>query len=198
MDSFYSNFLANFLSDLIVGTILGTLLAFWVGKQLSKFERTQQRKDERKERLEKAIHYAEILKNDVVQLHQGAKQWISQFENSKEGFEPITSGEIPRIEYRFWDVVQRSGEIPSLLNPDIVRSLTSFYGGITDARQCMDWAIEGWKIGENHSASMARIRNFGKLTLEGLTRANIIGDGLSEKMDVEIKMLKSELSKIKE
>jgi hypothetical protein len=135
MDSFYSNFLANLLSDLIVGTILGTLLAFWVGKQLSKFERKQQHIDERKANLEMAIHYADILKNDVVQLYQGTEQWISQLEKSKEGFEPITSEDIPRIEYRFWDVVQRSGEIPSLLSPDIVRSLTLFYGGIADARQ---------------------------------------------------------------
>jgi hypothetical protein len=62
----------------------------------------------------------------------------------------------------------------------------------------MDWAIEGWKTGESHSASMARIRKFGKLTLEGLTRANTIGNGLSERMDAEIKMLKNELSKIGE
>jgi hypothetical protein len=198
MNDFWNNFLANLFSDLIVGAFLGSLLAWWIGKRLSTFEQKQHRKEERREKLEKATHYAKILKRDVTNLYQGLNQWIPQLEKSKEGFEPITSEEIPRIDTRFWDVVQRSGEIPSLLSPNIVYSLTLFYGGLTDARQCMDWAIEGWKMGESHSAAMARIRKFGRLTLEALKRANLEGDNLIKQMDTEIQTLNAELIKIHE
>jgi hypothetical protein len=186
---FLSSFFANLCSGLIIGVIFSLVLAWWIGRQLNRSERVEQRKNKRKEEIEKTIRYLTLLGKDISSVYPSLESWIDQLKNSSEGFEPITSGDIPRIEYRFWDVIQRSGDVPSLMSPEIVHTLTLFYAALADARQSMDWAIEGWKIGESHSAAKARIRKFGKLTLEGLERAEKQGKTLEAQVDGEIQRL---------
>lgn len=186
---FLSDFLANLLSDLIAGVLLGTVLALWIGRKLSKSEQTEQQKYEKREEIEKSIRYLTILNDDISKTYPQIEIWVNALRNSSEGYEPITSEDIPRIEYRFWDVVQCSGDVPKMLDPNILYTLTLYYGALTDARQSMDWAVEGWKIGESHSAAMARIRKFARFVLEALERALHEGNGLIERIRVEIKRL---------
>ena len=63
-DTFWSDFLANFLSDFLVGGLFALALARWIGRS----ERSQQRKDEKRAELGKAIRYLELLRSEIDPL----------------------------------------------------------------------------------------------------------------------------------
>lgn len=196
---FLSDFFANLFSDLIVGVILGSILAWWIGKNLSSYEQKQQRKEQRKIELERATQYLEILNDDIQHTYPLLEQWIQLLKENREEekiYAPITDGIIPLVEYRLWNTIQHSGEIPNLLRPSIVRSLTLYYGSLYDARQSMEWLLSGWKTGTSHSASMSRVRKFSKLTLVGFESAWRYGEGLIEEIEKEIQSLHMKLAEL--
>lgn len=135
---FCRGFWANCLPDLLVGAVLGTLLAWWIGKRLSDLERSQQRKEEKRAELERAIHYLGLLKDEIDYLINRLPDRIKAFEESKsdrfEKWKETGEWEQIRIPTPLWDIVQPSGELPKLLDPRLLASLALFYDDLMHAK----------------------------------------------------------------
>lgn len=131
-NSFWNDFLANFLSDLLAGAILAVLLAlplnWWVNRKLNELARSQQRKEEEKAELKKAIRYLELLKKEIDDLLNELPNWVEVFKSTGWGIEfwIPTPG---------WDILQPSGELPRLLDPGLIESLTLFYDDLVCAKR---------------------------------------------------------------
>jgi len=183
---FLSDFFANFLSDLLVGAILGTVLAWCIGKQLSASERRQQRKDEKRAELEKAIRYLELLNKEVNYL-------LDQLPGLVNAPQPYVGPEKIRIPTPFWEVLQPSGELPKLLDPQLLASLTQFYDHLMYAKQGKDWLMTrlvSSNVTEMHSLTQSEMENVIRLELE---QANKTGKDLPDKLDSGIHVLKEQL-----
>ena len=194
-NSFCSDFSANFFADLLAGLILAVIvgygLAWWVGKKLNELAGREQRKVEERARLEKTIQYLKLLRDEVYDLCGELRNWISEFEKRGWGKEFWIS--TPR-----WDILQPSGELPRLLDPDLVGSLSLFYDHLLSAKQGKRWLVTSWLVPTDDSvgALPQKQASFKAMTLEGLKLAFKMVGCLPDKLDSEIERLKAELQKL--
>ena len=161
-NSFWFDVLANFISDFIVGIIFGVVLAWWIGRSLSASERSQQRRDEKRSELEKAVRYLELLREEVDYL-------FTHLPDPLGAPQPYEGPEKIRIPTPFWDSLQPSGELPRLLNPQLLAALTQFYDHLMYAKQGKDWLMTrlvNSNVAESHSLTQNEIENVIRLGLE--------------------------------
>ena len=123
-NSFWHDFLANFLSDLIIAVVFGIVLAIWIGKHLNQEERDKQRRDEEIAKLEKAIQYLEFLKEEIEILLAELNSYVARLNTTDL---QDTAAILPTA---FWDALQPGGELPQILNPDLLKWLTGFYQSV--------------------------------------------------------------------
>jgi len=179
--SFWYNVLANFISDFAAGVIFGTLLAWWIGRKLSAFERGQQRKDEKRAQLEKAVRYLGFLKKEIDNL-------LVLMSGSIDRYRGTTPGAWARtIPTPFWDSLQPSGELPRLLDPDLLSSLTEFYSYIANSKRGTDLVLDSWSEPQPLDRTA-----FVEMILTGFEHALEMQD-LPYKLDSGIQALKAEL-----
>lgn len=185
---FWENFWPNFLSDLIAGGVIGTLLAWFLGKRLSAVERAQQQTDILRENKQRAIQYLTLLKKEIEDLNQTLPKRLTEFTETGWGREI-------EIDTPFWDTVDRSGALPQLLHPNMVRYLTQFYGRIAFASRGRDLLIQSWLVpspkavpgmGSKQSAFM-------KMTELGLHDAIDMAPTLIEHVKDNIEVLKEQI-----
>jgi hypothetical protein len=194
-NSFCSDFSANFLADLLAGLILAVIvgygLAWWVGKRLDELAASRQRKAEERARLEKTIRYLDLLQEEIYCLFRELPKWISEFESIGWGIEFWIS--TPR-----WDILQPSGELPRLLDPGLVGSLSLFYDHLLSAKQGKHWLVTSWLVPtpDTVGALPQKQASFKAMTLEGLKLAFKMVGRLPDKLDSEIERLKAELQKL--
>jgi hypothetical protein len=176
--NFWSDFFANFLSDLLVGGLLaGVLLASWA--------RRQQRKDERRAELGKAIRYLEMLKKEIDNL-------FGQLPDLATAPRPYVEPEKIRIPTPFWDTLQPSGELPKLINPQLLASLAQFYDHLMYAKQGREWLLTRLiesDVARIHSLTQGEIENVIKVGLELALQS---GRDLPDRLDSEAWALKEQ------
>lgn len=184
-NSFWSDFLANFLSDLLVGGLLAGALAWWIGRS----ERSQQRKDEKRAEFGKAIRYLELLKSEVDSL-------VNQLPNLVDGAETILAGVGMNerelcIPTPVWDILEPSGELPRLFDPQLLASLAQFYHYLTFAKAGVDryFSKANPQISDTQSYQVTIQHGFGE--------ANKIAGELPAKIDLELQSLNSDFAALK-
>lgn len=187
-NGFLSDFFANFLSDFLVGGLLGAFLAWWIGKRLSDFQLSQQRKKEKRAEIEKARHYLELFKDEIEYL-------VVQLPNLIKWFGETGWGREVRIPTPFWDILQPSGELPKLLNPQLLAELTHFYDHLTYAKRAKERVIDIWLVPhpETVPGMNLKLGAFVDETLSGLKKADGIGKGLLGSLDTHIQTLNEQL-----
>lgn len=177
--TFWNDFLANFLSDLLVGGLLaGVLLARWA--------RIQERKEQRRSELEKAKRYLEMLKKEIDHL-------FSELPALVNAPQPFVGPERIRISTPFWDALQPSGELPKLINPQLLALLTQFYDHLAYAEQGREWLLTRLldsDVTKIHSLTQGEIENVIKL---GLEQAIQSGNSLPDNLSAEIQVLREQL-----
>jgi hypothetical protein len=191
---FWGNFLANFTSDFLVGIALGTILAIWVGRKLSKFERSEEHKAQRRADLVKSIQYLNLLQDELEIFYERLPGVIERFSETGWGREI-------RIPKPFWDTLQPSGEFPQLLNPNLLATLTLLYDNLAYAKRAKDLMINCWLVPhpETVPGMDEKLQAFMAATLSGLKEANDIlraeehGGNLPAKLDEHINALQQEL-----
>jgi hypothetical protein len=186
--SFWDSFLANFLSDLLVGGVLGAFMAWWIGKRLSDFELSQQRKSEKRAEIEKTVRYLEFLRGEAKYLVDRLPRLIEKFQETGWGREV-------RIPTPFWDILQPSGELPRLLNPQLLAELTHFYDHLAYAKRAKEIVIDSWLVPhpETVPGMDLKLVAFVDMTLSGLKKANELGEELLGSLDTHIQALKVQL-----
>ena len=194
-NSFCSDFSANFFADLLAGLVLAVIvglgLNLLVGKRLSKLAGSEQRKAEKRADFEKAIRYLDLLKVEIYYLFNELPKWIAVFKSPGWGKDFWIS--TPR-----WDILQPSGELPRLLDSDLVGSLSIFYDHLLCAKQGKRWLVTSWLVPTPATvgAMDAKQESFKAFTLDGLMPARKLGRGLLDKLDSEIQRLTAELHKL--
>lgn len=190
-NSFWNDFFANFFSDLLVGGLLGALLAWIIGKVLSRFDRNEQRKEEKISTMNKALRYLEILREEVNEVMNKLPAQINAF--NETGW-----GRIIRIPTPRWDVLKPSGELPNYLDPPILASIALFFDDLDFANKNIDLVYKSWITPnpETISGMKLKLDSFVKVTLLSLNQAQDRGKYLPEKIDLEIARLENLLKLI--
>lgn len=188
-DSFLTNVLANVVADLIAGVVLGGILTWWIGKMLNQTERVQQRQEAKRSELEKAIRYLELLRGEIAELLPTLPNLLNEFRETGWGREI-------RLPTPLWDVLQPSGELPRLIDPSLLSSLTSFYDHLGYAKRGLDLVIESWLIPHpNTVPGMGdKSQAFLRMTEWGLDQAIAWGKDLEDKLNSGIGDLKTQLN----
>jgi len=179
--SFWRDFLANFLSDLLVGLIVGIPLAWWVGRQLSKSERSQELKDEKRSKIGKTLKYLEPLKEETDSLIGKLPGLIQMLDKrqARDDIELVLSTPV-------WDVLEPSGELPRLLDPQVLVHLARFYNYVRYARL----GIDRYLSNTGHT-----IQAFTALSTasDALANARSVAENLASRVASQIQNLQEEL-----
>jgi hypothetical protein len=178
--NFWSDFLANFLSDLLAGVVLGgILLTYWT--------RRQEHREQRRSELEKTKRYLEMLKKEIDHL-------LSEIPTLVGAPQPFVGPEKIRIPTPFWDALQPSGELPKLINPQLLALLTQFYDHLLYAKQGRKWLLSRLvdsDVTKIHSLHQNEIEN---VIRHGLEQAIQSGGNLPGSLDAEIQSLGKQLA----
>jgi hypothetical protein len=178
---FYVNFSANFLANLLVGAGIVTAIAWWMNKR----ERNEQKIQLQAAKAEKTIRYLAILKSEIENLLSRLPQMRSDF--SETGW-----GRVISIDTPFWDVVERSGELPGLTQPDLLSQLTLFYNHLAQARQAHNWLVGSWMVPNPNSVPgmASKTQAFIEITERRIDSALEMGNELVEAIDQEVNILR--------
>jgi len=182
-DNFLCNVLANFFPDLLIGILLGSILALYIGKQLTRFEQIQQKKNEEINNINRAIHYLKLINDEIN----------SNLDNFPELIEIFQTKEVidQKIELMiltpFWDSIKPSGELPKLLDPGILSSITEFYEYTSFVKRVMN------RFFPNSKSNIYGWSTFTYSSQEGLKKAQETGSSLPNMIDQETKGLKKKL-----
>ena len=179
-ESFLCNAISNFVSDFFAGVIIGSIFAWLIGKRISKFEQAQQRKDEKISSFVKTIQYLELLKKEVEVQLEKLPNLIQTFETQKE----ITQDIELEIFTSFWEAIKPSGELPKLLHPQLLASITEYYDRLGFVKRVMG------RFFPNSSSNIYGWGTFNRSSLQGLRDAQRLGEKLPEKIDEELQKLK--------
>lgn len=187
-NGFWSGFFANFLSDFLVGVLFGGFLAWLIGKRLSYFQLGQQRKETKRAEMEKAISYLDLFGDEVKNL-------VNQLPHLIKAFGETGWGREVRIPTPLWDILQPSGELPKLLNPQLLAELTHFYDHLTYANRAKDRVIDIWLVPHPDTvpAMNLKLDAFVNETLNGLKKADGLGKELLGNLDSHIQTLTEQL-----
>jgi len=190
-NGFWSSFFANFLSDFLVGGLLGASLAWWIGKRLNDLQLSQQRKDEKRAEMEKAIRYLKLFKDEIEYL-------VNQLPSLIKWFGETGWGREVRIPTPFWDILQPSGELPKLLNPQLLADLTHFYDHLTYAKRAKERVIDIWLVPQPETVPSMnqKLDAFVDETLSGLNKADGLGKGLLSRLDNHVQTLNEQLESL--
>lgn len=185
-ENFLENFLSNLLSDFFVGSLLGSLIAIWFMNWRLESEMESEEKEKHRRSSLRAITHLEILRDDVEGLLPIVSSWKENIAHSARGFEAITDNQLVIFEHRLWGVIQNDPELTSLLDPDLIRRLTYFYGALTDARDALDWTIQGWKVTGGGRTTAARMSRFAMRIDQSIKSADRWGEHLVLLINAEI------------
>ncbi len=163
---FWENFWPNFWSDLVAGVIIGSFLGWFLGRRLSALESGERQREELRGNLERGIQYLRLIQGEIEDL-------IASLPNELAKFKETGWGREIQIETPFWNSVDRSGELPRLLSPNMVRFLTRFYGHIALARRGKDLLVESWLVPrpDNVPGMQEKQKAFMQMTESGLETA---------------------------
>lgn len=188
-DSFWTDVAANLVADLVAGVVLGGWLAWWIGKKLSQSDRVQQRREERRAELEKAIRYLELLRSEIAAIQPTLPDCLQQFLETGWGREI-------RLPTPLWDMLQPSGELPRMVDPSLLASLSAFYDHLGYAKRGLDLVIESWLI--PHPGTVPgmgdKLQAFLHMTEWGLGQAIERGNGLEAELSSGIRDLQTQLN----
>jgi hypothetical protein len=131
------NVLAELCGGLVIAVVFGVIVGEWLG--LRKLAATQ--REERAKRADSAIKYIGLLRGEIGGIMQMIPAYCEGLAESPRGTE------VP-IYTPVWDVVVRSGELVSLLEPKVLTQTAYFYGYLEYARDAMRWLILSWHVGD--------------------------------------------------
>lgn len=184
-NGFWIDFLANFLSDLLVDGLLAGALAWWIGRS----ERSQQRKDEKRVKFAKTIHYLELLRSEIDSL---VNQLPNLVDKSGKIFDGTGMDERELcIPTPVWDILEPSGELPRLLDPQLLASLAQFYHYLTFAKAGVDRYLSKAK------PQISDAKSYQVTIRHGFGEANKIAGRLPAKIDLELQSLTSDFAALK-
>jgi hypothetical protein len=190
---FWLDFLSNFLSDILAGGVIGALLAWFVGLRLGRLERSEEQKDTKIGEKNRAIQYLTLLGKEIEEL-------IDRLPVELEKFSETGWGREIQIDTPFWDSIDRSGELPRLLHPNMVRCLTQYYGHIAFARRGRDLLIETWLIPDPHNVPGINLKTdaFIQMTINGLRSAIYMNQKILQHVKDNILVLQEEVKQLEE
>ena len=185
---FWENFFANLLSDLVAGGIIGSFIAWQLGKRLQVEEREQQQKDHLVDDKHRAIQYLQLLKTEITDLKESLPEELSNF--NETGW-----GRMIQIESPFWETVDRSGELPRLIHPNMVKYIAQFYGHIGLARRGRDLLIGSWLVANPQTVPGMKLKQdaFMDMTDSHLREAIQLAPKLLEHVNDNISILKEQI-----
>jgi hypothetical protein len=97
----------------------------------SKSEKREERIEESIRKNQRAIKYLELLRDEVSPLKEVLPGYVEALNTNSNIFEFT-------IYTPFWDVVNKSGELPSLLEPELMGCLIAFYFMLNEAKYVRD------------------------------------------------------------
>ena len=185
---FWDNFWPNFASDMIAGAIIGIVFGWFLARRLSAIEHAQQETSALREKMQRAVQYLVLLRDEIEDLKEKLPVELSKFTETGWGREI-------QIDTPFWNTVDRSGELPRLLHPNMVKYLTEFYGYIAFARRGRDLLIESWLISSPHRVPGIGQKQaaFMEMTESGLKDAIQMAPNILEHVKDNIEVLERQI-----
>ena len=163
----------------------------FVGVRLSRLERSEHQKEVELNEKRRAIQYLELIQKEIEVLMEKLPTELKNFSETGWGREI-------RIETPFWDTVDKSGDLPRLVDPSLLQSLTEFYGYLTFARRGRDFLIQTWLIPNPKSVPgmEAKQSAFIQITKYGLNGAINVAPDIVELLTSNIDALKRQMEQL--
>jgi len=181
---FLGDFLANFASDFLIGAVVAGLLAWWIGRKLDDSQAREQHRREQRSNLEKAVMYLSLVGEEI-------ETKLDEMPNLIEELERPGSNEVLEIRKSLiWDALQPGGELPKLLDTELLAALARFYERSAFAQRCNDLDLESWM-----STRIPR-PSYAHLTSKGLREALAYGEHLPIRIEQEIGALQSKIKRL--
>ena len=183
-ETFCSDFVANLLPDLIVFG-LGVLAALWIGKVLNVSEWSQRRKDEKLAQIDKALRYLDLLDDEIRTLHTNLNNLHAQVAQ-------LPLQKVIPMDTGFWRLLERGGELPTLLTPELLSKLTKFYYHVDYTRHGLDMFVDYYDV----TSSGLKTGMLRDMISYGANKALEAGKELPDCIDSEAQGLKNKLIRL--
>ena len=138
--------------------------------------------------LERAEQYLTLLKKEIEELAQRLPSELKSFSETGWGREV-------NLDTPFWDTIDRGGELPRLLNPNMVRYLTRFYGFIAQARRGKDLLIQTWLVPtpDTVPGMPLKVAAFIKMTESNLNAAISLAPDMLDHVTANLRVLEDQI-----
>lgn len=181
----------NFLADLCAGSLLallGAFLAWTVGQKLNLFKRGEERKGRQRRATRRAIEWLLLLKDEIEDL-------VGKVPQSRGALRSVAWGKVFNISTPIWDLVEQSGELGGVANPDLLRRLARFYHGLSHTKEWVPLIGESWMVDDSRVADVGAKREaLIGMAVQGLDQARKAGAGLAAELDSEVDRLRARLT----
>ena len=156
--TFWCDLIAN-----VVGGVVAGLAIVWVaektfGLRKERARRREEeergrkrRRDERKQETDRALKYLGLLESEVGALAAWIPDQVEKVMSKEWGMAvPIVTP--------LWDLLEQSGDLVSLVNPNVLERTAYFYEEVEYTRHILDFLVQSWLVQEEGVANMNQKR----------------------------------------
>ncbi len=141
MESWCGQVLVNALGELVGGTVVAIVFGVVVTYVVGLRQWARQQDAEREERIRRALTYLRLIRNEIRAMVKALPDYRNALKSQKWGTD------VPLV-VPVWDVVKQSGELTTLVKPELLTRTAQFYGAIGYASRLLDFLIMGWYTDE--------------------------------------------------
>lgn len=150
-ESFWWNVGASLIGELVAGAVIGLIFGVIVSELLGVRKWAAEQRREGAYQVEAAVKYIGLLRGEVDGIMKAVPTYCEALAASPTG------QEVP-IYTPVWDVVRGSGQLATLLDPDLLTQTAYFYGNLEYAKETMRWLILSWYVPEGAVNSLGQIQ----------------------------------------
>lgn len=170
--------LINMVVTFIATAGAGFLVLWFAERTFEVRKERDRRREEARKEVQRAKTYLGLLRDEVKGITDLIPKQVETVESKEWGMAvPIVTP--------VWDVVQQSGELVSLVNPQVLEQTAFFYEQLEYARHILDFLILSWLVPDSVVAIKKKRAEMVGAVAGSLRSAEGVGKKLLESLEGE-------------
>lgn len=183
LNNFFANIFSDILTGIVIGGISSWIISWKVGRKLNEMQRKVDEVKKQKEDREKAKRYLELIGNEVLELDLAIKNYLKVL-----ALHTDILGYSLTLETSYFDIVEKSGELATLLNPTLIQLLAHYYYQVKAAKLIgqkldIDYISTGWS---DYDSKTRRLIEKLEEKLKSADNINFIPKNIEDKGNLEL------------